>query len=127
MSGTPRDDPALVARALVLRDLEATGVADAAAVSLLENAVEQRRWWGEQWDDGRPYVAGLVAQDVQDALLETVGRWPLCPLGDHGDVDVDELHALYIHPELGGPDPVWVCEVSGTRVAPLGGLPRSAG
>ena len=24
------------------------------------------------------YVAGLVAQDVQDALFETAGRWPLC-------------------------------------------------
>jgi hypothetical protein len=33
-------------------------------------------------------------------------------------------HALYIHPELGGPDPRWVCENSGITVAPLGSLTR---
>ena len=31
-------------------------------------------------------------------------------------------HSLYIQPDLGGPDPVWVCELSGDVVAPLGGL-----
>ena len=31
-------------------------------------------------------------------------------------------HSLYIQPDLGGPDPVWVCEHSGDVVAPLGGL-----
>ena len=62
---------------------------------------------------------GLVAQDVQDALLERVGRWPLCTACAD-----DDVHPLYIHPELGGPDPHWVCEHSGTVIAPLGGLAR---
>lgn len=112
------DDSAVyAARALVLRDLQSTSVADAVVVSLLEEAVTTRRWWAEQWPDGVSYVAGLVAQDVQDALLATVGRWPLCP-----HCESEEPHAVYIHPELGGPDPVWVCEQSGTTVAPLGSL-----
>lgn len=110
-------DPLLDARALVLRDLEATGVADASTVSHLEAAVTTRRWWCSQWEEGREYVAGLVAQDVQDALLDSVGRWPLCQWCED-----DDTHALYVHPELGGPDPTWVCEHSGREVAPLGGL-----
>jgi hypothetical protein len=112
------DEALMTARALVLRDLEATSVADPESVSLLEEAVTTRRWWTSQWEEGKQYVAGLVAQDVQDALLERVGRWPLCRTCDHLDP-----HALYIHPELGGPDPVWVCETSGITVAPLGSLP----
>ena len=117
---TPDDhqtDALLAARALVLHDLEATSAADAATVSALEEAVTTRRWWASQWEEGRHYVAGLIAQDLQDALLEAVGRWPLCRVCDEVDP-----HALYIHPELGGPDPTWVCEQSGTTVAPLGGL-----
>lgn len=112
-------DPLLDARALVLHDLEVTGVADASTVSHLEAAVTTRRWWCSQWEEGRAYVAGLVAQDVQDALLDSVGRWPLCR-----ECADDDLHSLYIHPELGGPDPVWVCEHSGRTVAALGELPR---
>jgi hypothetical protein len=110
-------DTAMQARALVLRDLEATGVADPDVVSLLEDAVSQRRWWAQEWPEGATYVAGLVAQDVQDALLDRAGRWPLCPT-------CDDPHALYVHPEIGGPDPHWVCEHSGRVVAPLGGLRR---
>ncbi|MGH3509502.1 MAG: hypothetical protein ACRDPI_04650 [Nocardioidaceae bacterium] len=113
------DDRLLAARALVLHDLEAGGVADAATVSALEEAVATRRWWAAQWAEGHEYVAGLVAQDVQDALLETAGRWPLCDVCDDGG----DPHALYIHPELGGPSPHWVCEHSGRTVAPLGSLP----
>jgi hypothetical protein len=111
------DTGVYAARALVLRDLQSTRVADADVVSLLEEAVTTRRWWAEQWPDGIDYVAGLVAQDVQDALLERVGRWPLC-----SQCDSEEPHAIYIHPELGGPDPVWVCERSGATIAPLGSL-----
>jgi hypothetical protein len=107
-----------VARALVLRDLQTTRVADAEVVSLLEEAVTTRRWWVEQWPEGVTYVAGLVAQDIQDALLERVGRWPLCSACEDS-----EPHAIYIYPELGGPDPVWVCEASGATVAALGSLP----
>ena len=106
------------ARARVLADLQARQHATAAAVSVLEDAVSQRKWWAEQWPEGAVYVAGLVAQDVQDALFETVGRWPVC-LDCGSDAPA---HALYIQPDLGGPDPVWVCEETGDVVAPLGGL-----
>jgi hypothetical protein len=109
-------DALLDARARVLRDLEATGAATPASVSALEDAVTDRRWWVGQWESGEVFAAGLVAQDVQDALFEEVGRWPLCPLCEHA------THALYIHPEIGGPDPVWVCEETSREVAPLGGL-----
>jgi hypothetical protein len=114
-----RSDALMNARALVLHDLEATSAADAGSVSALEASVTTRRWWASQWEEGKKYVAGLIAQDVQDALLPDVGRWPLCHACDHLDP-----HALYIHPELGGPDPTWVCEQSGITVAPLGGLTR---
>jgi hypothetical protein len=104
------------ARALVLADLEARQLATPEAVSVLENAMSQRTWWAEQWPEGQQYVAGLVAQDVQDALFEVSGRWPICL-----DCDGPE-HSLYIQPDLGGPDPVWVCEESGHTIAPLGRL-----
>ena len=111
------DDPLITARALVLHDLAATDVATPANVSVLETAVSARRWWLDQWAQGRPFVAGLVAQDVQDALLSSAGRWPLCRA-----CDAPQPHALYVDPDIGGPDPHWVCEESGTVVAPLGGL-----
>lgn len=105
------------ARARVLADLQARRHASPQAVSVLEEACSARKWWAEQWPEGEIYVAGLVAQDVQDALLEQVGRWPLCLSCTQGPV-----HALYIQPDLGGPDPVWVCEETNQAVAPLGGL-----
>lgn len=104
------------ARARVLADLEARRSATAEAVSFLEDAISSRTWWADQWPEGVQYVAGLVAQDVQDALFEATERWPRC-LGCEGPV-----HSLYIQPDLGGPDPVWVCEESGDVIAPLGGL-----
>lgn len=106
----------LDARAVVLHDLEATGGADPRSVSALEEAVMARRWWVAQWEQGGTYAAGLIAQDLQDALLDEGGRWPLCPVCE------EATHALYIHPELGGPDPVWVCEETGRVVAALGSL-----
>ncbi|MDD1057552.1 hypothetical protein NMG29_04820 [Streptomyces cocklensis] len=102
------------ARALVLADLTARDVAGPAVVSLVEDAVVQRRWWLGQWPDGAAFVPGLVAQDVQDALLSEYGRWPLCPL-------CDDPHALAVEPEL-GEDPHWVCEVRGEVVAAVGAL-----
>ena len=116
-SHDPQPDALMAARALVLHDLEVTGMADVENVSTLEAAVSTRRWWAEQWTEGAVYVAGLVAQDVQDALFETVGRWPVCL----SCRDAAE-HSLHIQPDLGGPDPVWVCEESGRTVAPLGRL-----
>lgn len=110
------EDAILRARALVLHDLEATGIADASAVSALEAAVATRRWWVSQWAEGAAYVIGLVAQDVQDALLESSGRWPVCPVCENA------THCLYVEPEIGGPDPVWVCHEAGAVVAPVGSL-----
>ena len=107
----------LSARAQVLADLEARRHATAPAVSLLEEAMAARRWWAEQWAQGEQYVAGLVAQDVQDQLFDLGDRWPLC----HVCGDAPE-HSLHIQPDLGGPDPVWVCEESGREVARLGEL-----
>lgn len=110
------DDPLLQARALVLRDLTARGADSAETVSLLEDVLVHRRWWVEQWPDGAPFVAGQVAQDVQDRLLDELGRWPLCLV--HGQ------EPLSIEPEL-GPDPHWVCEQGCGIVAPLGELPAA--
>ncbi|TXS54160.1 hypothetical protein [Streptomyces sp. t39] len=112
----PLEQALHAARAMVLADLAARDVADADVVSLVEDAVTHRRWWVEQWPDGVAYVTGLVAQDVQDALLERYGRWPLCPVCDAGDP-----HALEVEPEL-GTDPRWVCTKAGAVVAPVGGL-----
>jgi hypothetical protein len=119
-SVTNVDEVLMRARAHVLHDLDATGAADPATVSMLEDVVEARRWWVTEWDEAPAYVAGLVAQDLQDRLLAERGRWPLC-LRCHS-----ATHALYIHPDLGGPDPRWVCEDSGQEIAPLGGLSGGA-
>jgi hypothetical protein len=100
-----------------LADLHARGKDSPGAVSALEDALAQRRWWAEQWPEGEIYVAGLVAQDVQDALFEQHGRWPECTLCGDGPG-----HSLYIHPDLGGPDPMWVCEEAGNAVCELGDL-----
>lgn len=118
---TPLEQALHAARALVLADLVAGEVAEADVVSLVEDSIAQRRWWVEQWPDGVDFVAGLVAQDVQDALLERHGRWPLCPVCGSGDP-----HALDVEPEL-GPDPHWVCHKAGVQVAPVGSLGSAAG
>jgi hypothetical protein len=118
---TPLEQWLHVARALVLADLAARGVAEADVVSLVEEAVTRRRWWVEQWPAGAEYVAGLLAQDVQDALLEMPealgsarGRWPLCPV-------CADPHILEVKPEL-GPDPHWVCVKEAVIVATVGAL-----
>ena len=88
-------------------------------MSALEDACASRQWWAAQWPEGQVFVAGLVAQDVQDALFESTARWPLCLACFDGPV-----HSLYIQPDLGGPDPVWVCEETGEVAAELGFLNR---
>ncbi|MFF3765689.1 hypothetical protein ACFYYR_16600 [Streptomyces sp. NPDC001922] len=110
------------ARALVIADLTAGGVAQADVVSLVEDSVVHRRWWVEQWPDGVAYVVGLIAQDVQDALLERYGRWPLCPVCTEGG----DPHALDIEPAL-GTDPHWVCGKAGVVVAAVGRLGTALG
>ena len=118
---SPLEQALHAARALVLADLAAGEVAAADVVSMVEDAVVQRRWWVEQWPDGVDYLAGLVAQDVQDALLERYGRWPLCPVCGSGDP-----HALDVEPEL-GPDPHWVCHKAGVKGAAVGPVGSAAG
>ncbi|MCX4994425.1 hypothetical protein OG739_16830 [Streptomyces longwoodensis] len=118
---SPLEQALHAARARVLADLAADEVARADVVSMVENSVVERRWWVEQWPDGAAYLPGLVAQDVQDALLERYGRWPLCPVCGSGDP-----HALDVEPEL-GPDPHWVCHKAGVRVAAIGSLGTAAG
>ncbi len=76
--------------------------------------MSERRWWVAQWPEGAAYVAGQVAQDVQDRLMDTEGRWPTCRL--------HVREPLVLEPEL-GPDPRWVCGEGCGVVAPLGGLP----
>jgi hypothetical protein len=111
-------DALLSARALVLHDLVARGLDSARTVSLVDDVLTVRRWWVEQWPDGAAYVACLVAQDVQEALLESVGRWPLCGLPHDEN---NEPHELRVTPDL-GEDPHWVCEEHGCVVAPVGAL-----
>ncbi|MEV8033164.1 hypothetical protein [Streptomyces sp. NPDC086182] len=118
---SPLEQALHAARARVLADLIAGRVAEADVVSLVEDSVVQRRWWVEQWPEGAGFVAGLVAQDVQDALLERYGRWPLCPVCATGDP-----HALDVEPEL-GPDPHWVCHQAGVKVASVGSLSSATG
>ena len=115
MTGT--SDPLLEARALVLHDLGVCGADTALTISLVEDALAGRRWWLDAWPEGAAYIPGLIAQDVQEALLEHVGRWPACPRHR----DPDEAHELYVEPALGA-DPHWVCEKDGRAVAPVGGL-----
>ena len=66
----PFAPPAGVAAGAKLIVVAPRRTATAEAVSILEDAVSSRTWWAEQWPEGVQYVAGLVAQDVQDALPE---------------------------------------------------------
>lgn len=123
-AGEPVDDtPIYAARALVLADLQARALATADAVTVLEEVCSERRWWLEQWAEGAPYVPGLIAQDLQENLADRFGRhdpqglWPVCTACDDGPV-----HTLHVEPDLGGPDPHWICEESGRVIAALGAL-----
>jgi len=112
-------DALLDARARVVHDLAVRGADTAPHVDAVDTAVRERRWWLEAWPAGAEHVAGQVAQDVQEALLEGHGvRWPRCTVCD--DTEPHELHVL---PDL-GPDPHWVCEASGLDGGPLGRLGR---
>ncbi|MYT72194.1 hypothetical protein ACN2WE_22735 [Streptomyces sp. cg28] len=122
---SPLEQALHAARALILADLKAVDVADADVVSLVEESITQRRWWVEQWPEGVEFVTGLVAQDVQDGILERHGRWPVCPVCGPGS-GTDGPHALDVEPELGA-DPHWVCSEAGVVVAPVGQLGAVAG
>ena len=82
---------------------------------LLDHAVEQCTWWLVSWPDGAPYLPGLLAQDVQEAVHAAADPlWPLCP--------TCRDHALFVEPDL-GTDSFWVCHRTGLPVAEVGRLP----
>jgi hypothetical protein len=111
---SPEIDSALAAaRARVLHDLSATLPTTPTVIDTLDQAVSERRQWVEPWPDGAAFLACLVAQDVQEALTASVGRWPRCRT--NGD------HTLHVEPDL-GEDPHWVCEDCGGVAAPVGAL-----
>jgi hypothetical protein len=111
------DEALFAARAMVVRDLNVHGSDTAPSIDVLDEVLNERRWWVEQWPDGMDYVAGQIAQDVQERMLDGgLGRWPRCTACDD-----TSPHELRIEPEL-GPDPHWVCEKAGITVAPLGAL-----
>ncbi|WP_461023649.1 hypothetical protein [Thalassiella azotivora] len=99
---------------MVLHDLAARGADVASLVDVVEDVVAHRRWWVEQWPEGAAFVAGQVAQDVQDRLIETEGRWPVC--AEHSE------EPLQVEPSMGA-DPWWVCERGCGPVAAVGALP----
>lgn len=105
----------LRARALVLHDIMACGADVPGIVDVLDEAVHDREWWVRSWPQGSDFLAGQVAQDVQDRLVDTEGRWPPCPV--HSD------EALQLEPPLGA-DSRWVCGQGCGEVAALGGLQR---
>ncbi len=106
--------PALIAAAeAVGRDLPS-----AAYDAALAGALEQRRWWLSQWEDGAPYVLGLLAQDVQEAVHADDSDWPACPEPTCPAVGA---HPLFVEPDLGA-DPFWTCHRTGLPVAPVGQL-----
>lgn len=111
---TAEADAALAeARARVLHDLSATLPTGPAVVDALEQALDERRAWVEPWPAGAEFLTCLVAQDVQEALVGSHGRWPRRRM--------DGSHTLHVEPDL-GEDPHWVCEDCVAVVAPIGGL-----
>ncbi len=116
-------DALLHARARVLHDLAARGQDSAATVSVVDEVVTARQWWVDEWPDGAAFVTCLVAQDVQEALLNQIGRWPACSLV-HDPDDEPGVHELRVAPDLGD-DPHWVCEEGGVVVARVGALGRA--
>ena len=100
-------------RQLVSRDL-----ADPRWAAALDAAVEQRRWWLEQWPQGTEHVLCLLAQDVQEAVHASDPDWPRCTEPTCPDAG---RHALFVEPDL-GPDPFWVCHKTGLPVAAVGSL-----
>lgn len=108
-------DPLLATRAQLVHDLAAQELVEIDVLTLLEEVVAGRRWWIEAWEGGADVVAGQLAQDLQERLLDEHGiRWPACPLHP-GE------HELRVDPDL-GPDPAWVCEEAVVEVAALGAL-----
>jgi len=62
------------------------------------------------------YGDGQVTK-ADDPALPPAAADPMPPVPH--ECGVAPLHALYIQPDLGGPDPMWVCEESGRAIAEL--------
>lgn len=106
--------PALVeAASAVRRDLRTLAYEQA-----VSNAVELRAWWLSEWEAGAPYVLGLLAQDVQEAVHAVDPSWPPCL-----ETSCAErlAHPMFVEPDL-GTDPFWTCSRTGLPVAPVGRL-----
>ncbi len=84
----------------------------------LEKAAESRAWWLREWEAGAPYVLGLLAQDVQEAVHDDDPSWPPCT---ETSCPARFGHALFVEPDLGS-DPFWTCHRTGLPVAPVGRL-----
>ena len=110
----PDPHPALVEAAqAVRRDLPS----DRYDVALAA-AVTQRAWWLRQWEAGAPFVLGLLAQDLQEAVQADDAFWPPCT---ENSCPERTGHALFVEPDLGA-DPFWTCHRTGLPVAPVGRL-----
>ena len=107
------DNALAQARARLLHDLHATLPTTPVHVDILENVVAERGEWVGPWPAGAEFLTCLVAQDLQEQLEESDGRWPLCRL--------DGSHQLHVTPDLGA-DPYWVCEDCEKVVAAVGEL-----
>lgn len=113
----------LAARAAVVADLVASGTDTATTVDIVEDAMVARQWWVDHWPAGATHLTSLLAQDVQDRLLDDLGvRWPECPRADCAD---EPVHTLTVAPEL-SEDPHWVCDRTGADLGAVGALPRRA-
>ncbi|MEO8329587.1 MAG: hypothetical protein ABI586_06255 [Candidatus Nanopelagicales bacterium] len=101
------------ARSRLLHDLGSTTAVTNIHVDALENALTARRAWVEPWPEGVAFLACLVAQDLQESLVDVAGRWPMCR--------ADGSHQLHVEPDLGD-DPRWVCQECSIVAGPVGGL-----
>ena len=118
--GAPRGRLGAALTEDALHDARTTLLRDASSYAeLVDQVVAERRWWLDEWPDGAPHLLCLVAQDLQEKVHETRDPlWPRCP--EHDD------HPLLVEPDL-GPDPFWVCHLTGLPVAPVGSLPHHPG
>jgi hypothetical protein len=107
------DDQVQQVVARIARDLTATlGWERQRAEARAERVARRFADW---WEPGQDSFAFLVADAVQDEVLEDRidTTWPACPL--------HPWHPLWLSWER--EPPIWRCTTTGTEVAPLGGLP----
>jgi len=103
------DDDLEGALALVIADAQTTGLSSERVNTMVWELAQH------YIDFGRPQAAGgeialVVAERMQEAVMEELGvvPWPPCP--DHPDT-----HPLWLRVS-DGPRASWTCEVSGRRI-----------